>query len=423
MTIDKNRTVPVTAGILFFFLIIIYGFSKNNTHGSDPLFTIYVTSSIVDNGDVDLNEYVYNDSRVLRLPNGKIYYSYPIGTSILAIPPYMILQRYFKFIDERLEAFEADKIIAGLFAALSGVFMFLIFTKQNVSLNGSLFLSILYGLGSSVYSNASTALWSNGTVAFLYSIVLYLILHNKIGLSGIVIGFSYVVRPTSAIVILILSLYILTVKLKWKHKFYYFLGLFLILGGFFYFNYSIYGSILSPYYNAGRVSPGFSSFTEALAGNLISPARGLFIYTPVILFAFYSFQFIRSKIKYYLVAIILVHWYIISGFGHWWGGGSFGPRLFSDLLPFLFFLIYPVGKTIFYPNRSLNEILRFFLLFVILIFSLFQFYIHWNGANNMASWTQWSESGYYKGKLYGDIDTYPIRIWSWDDPQFLRTGR
>ena len=45
-----------------------------------------------------------------------------------------------------------------------------------------------------------------------------------------------------------------------------------------------YGTLLQPYYAANRLSLS-STFGEALAANLVSPARGLLIFSPVVLTA------------------------------------------------------------------------------------------------------------------------------------------
>ena len=55
-------------------------------------------------------------------------------------------------------------------------------------------------------------------------------------------------------------------------------------------NLEIYGAILPRYY-LGLSYAGQPSFLTALLGNLVSPSRGLFIYSPVLLFSVTGFIF------------------------------------------------------------------------------------------------------------------------------------
>jgi hypothetical protein len=85
----------------------------------------------------------------------------------------------------------------------------------------------------------------------------------------------------------------------------------LILVPFFMANYDIYHSFLSPYYMPQRVFH-FKEFIEALAGNLVSPATGLFVFSPILLFSIYG---ILKRIKaselqlldYFIIGAILAH--------------------------------------------------------------------------------------------------------------------
>ena len=61
--------------------------------------------------------------------------------------------------------------------------------------------------------------------------------------------------------------------------------------------------------------------------------KGLFIYTPLILFAFTGFFFLKKKAKEWTFAIPVVSVvaiYIILSWWSWWYGGGFGLRPFVD---------------------------------------------------------------------------------------------
>lgn len=71
---------------------------------------------------------------------------------------------------------------------------------------------------------------------------------------------------------------------------------------------------------------------------LLSPARGLFFWTPFFLMAFLGFKSLikRSpKLAYVSLVVILVHTIAISGYYMPDGGAALGPRHLAPMLPFL----------------------------------------------------------------------------------------
>ena len=148
-------------------------------------------------------------------------------------------------------------------------------------------------------------------------------------------------------------------------------------------------------------------------GNIISPSRGLFIFTPVFLFSFYgillklksqSFEILDAA----LISIILLHWIVISSFPHWWGGYSIGPRFFTDMVPyFVYFLIPVVDRGICLGG------LRQIMMIIMFAGSLaISFYAHHRSANSwrVPAWNQ----------VPNCVDQNPSRVWDWSDIQFLR---
>jgi hypothetical protein len=91
-------------------------------------------------------------------------------------------------------------------------------------------------------------------------------------------------------------------------------------------------------------TPGFHGgnpfVAEALAGDLISPGRGLFIYSPVLVFSVVGFALkVTSRrlmmLDLTLAGCVTVHWIAIARVNRaWWAGHSYGPRFFADMLPY-----------------------------------------------------------------------------------------
>jgi hypothetical protein len=181
---------------------------------------------------------------------------------------------------------------------------------------------------------------------------------------------------------------------------------------FFAYNFSVYGfPPLSPYYRMPLGDrPGL---WKALAGTLISPGRGLLFFSPVLLFALYgAVRAFKQKpvdgVGVAAVATVIGHWVVISASPSWWGGWSFGPRLFSDALPFLMYL-FAIGF------RAVTEWARgrkaAYLALGLLASA--SFLIHLRGATSHDANIAWN-------MIPNDIDQHPERVWDWRDIEFLR---
>jgi hypothetical protein len=111
-----------------------------------------------------------------------------------------------------------------------------------------------------------------------------------------------------------------------------------------------FGSPIPPYFLTSHLQSGVlgvetlqRSYLQALAGTLFSPGRGLFVYVPflalvLVLAVVYRRQLVDKKLAWIAVGVSLAHWQLLSANRIWWGGQSFGPRLFSDVLVWLFLL-------------------------------------------------------------------------------------
>ncbi|MBV8199185.1 MAG: hypothetical protein JOZ15_01045, partial [Acidobacteria bacterium] len=86
-------------------------------------------------------------------------------------------------------------------------------------------------------------------------------------------------------------------------------------------------------------------FWPGIAGQLISPGKGLFIYCPFLLFLILYYRRALAE-PYRLLAICLTVGAatlpLIYAKVDWTGGWSYGPRYSTDMLPLLLWLLAPV---------------------------------------------------------------------------------
>jgi hypothetical protein len=219
-------------------------------------------------------------------------------------------------------------------------------------------------------------------------------------------------RPTSAIPVVLFTVWVV---LKHRRQLAWYLGGAAVIAlPWLWVNHANWHSWLTPYYRAGRVG-GNAEFWQALAGNMVSPARGLLVFTPVFLLAVPG-VLIRLRRRSFdsldavLTVAVLAHWVTISLFPHWWGGDSYGPRFFTDMVPFLVVLCLPVLEwLVTAPARTLGTAAA---TAAVVLASLLSLFIHGQMAV-FASSHCWNNQP-------SDVDRDTGKLWNWGDPQFLR---
>ena len=414
--------------LIFFVVLLVHVESKTVTSGDSRWF-IPTAISIINHRDIDLNEYadrIRSDSYygIQRL-SGNYYNIFPVGTSILSLPIVWLIDVALDRIvgisfEEHLKSNRSEnteRFIASIFVAIATVFIFLIAENTISSKFTPYLIAFIFAFATSAWSTASRALWQHGPSMMLLSASLYFLLkarNNPVNLlwPAPLLAAAYIVRPTNSLSFALL-MGITFLRFRSNRFFWYSVLLaFLVFGCFVALNLSVYGVVLPPYYQSSRLSFG-PTFAEALMGNIISPSRGLFIFTPVFLFSFYgiilklksqSFEILDAA----LISIILLHWIVISSFPHWWGGYSIGPRFFTDMVPFfVYFLIPVVDRGICLGG------LRQIMMIIMFAGSLaISFYAHHRSANSwrVPAWNQ----------VPNCVDQNPSRVWDWSDIQFLR---
>jgi hypothetical protein len=237
---------------------------------------------------------------------------------------------------------------------------------------------------------------------------------------GAAVAVSYTVRPTNAIVVVGFSIYVL-VSLRSS------LGWYLVGGGsvgliWVAVNSATYGSLLPPYNTASRLSI-HDSYTEAVAANLVSPARGLLLFTPIVAFGALRWtrqvdRYVRSRLRPFdgmRLGVVVVYLLAVSALtDNWWAGHSFGPRFMSDTLVLVWCLVAPLIPFVLDTLAPREQRRRSAVALV--------------GAAAVVTAAAWgvianAEGGTMRSTLCwnGDpnIDENVERIWSWSDPQLL----
>jgi len=431
--LEKIPTSGIVA-LLFVFILGVYWASPVVTV-TDSLWNLYVAASIIQEKNTNLDEYKHHidledDVRVIS-SKGHIYSNYPIATPIISAPFVWAADHYFSYRNSEdfftyLRKHKPDvvtgrleKNIASVIAALSAIPIYLIGYSVSLNRKQAIILTLLFAFATSMWSTASRAMWQHGpSVLFLSIALLLTVLAQKdekiISYAGFFIATAYVIRPNNSLSVILTSLYVLINHRK--YFVHYLLTAGIVAIPFIVSNWITYEAILPPYFfqlfNKLAATP--AGFFEAFAGTMISPARGLFIFTPLYLFAIYGIyiefkngSFTLYDLQTYLLAIIIGHWLVVSSFADWDGSWSIGPRYFVDITPYLFFFIIPVFRD--YQRIFSNKTLKYAFVSLAVASTLIQF----RCATSIYPflWNSYPVT-------YPDGATY--RDWDWSDLQFLR---
>lgn len=409
------------------------------TQSADSKYVVAVAMSILSEGNTHLDEYPDfikgNQNYNIMVFGGHRYANYSIGPSLLALPFVTAMDGWHRLAHGRsyqrtlevaypenyktwLRAKRFEKFIASVLVALTAALIYRIADRRLKSAWRSLVIVFVFAFCTSAWSTASRSMWQHGPTMLLFSGTLYMLLlaEERPGLASLTalpMAFSYVVRPSNIAALILLAAFVLW---RFRRQFLPFLGwAALVLIPFFAWNYSIFGALVSDYYTPGAHT-GEGSFFVALAGHLISPSRGLFIFSPILLLVFAGI-YIKLKEKQMgavdvlLLAAIAVHVAMMSFAARWHAGHCFGPRYMADPIPFLVWFLIPVVQKFQRPMTAARVVLAV----VFILLSAASFYAHYQGATNLKC-IRWNIEP-------TDITTHPERLWDWNDIQFLRKRR
>jgi hypothetical protein len=239
----------------------------------------------------------------VEAPNGHLTSAYPIGPALVSLPIYCVF--YLAARDRAVvpainaPAFEPfrqryEKTAAAILAALS-VALFLLCARQIGNFAQAAIATAVYALATSMWSTGSQALWQHGPVnilllAMFFALVRAVRARARANVSwwlagaGICAGLLPVVRPTAILFTVAAALFV-TWAMRSRGVLF-FVGLaFGIAPGVawnLYFFHALsggYGGVANPYV----ASAAYAS--TAFAGLLVSPSRGLFTFSPVLIFS------------------------------------------------------------------------------------------------------------------------------------------
>lgn len=301
---------------------------------------------------------------VTRTPGGEFVGTEPPGAAVASAPffKWMTLPDTAASLRNVVPLVERSKVVAAIFTAATAAILFLTATRWLSPLL-ALLVAAIFGLGTCAWSLGSQALWAQTAMQPFLALGIdqFLRIRDRrlfAVTAGLALGCAVCVRSTSVFVLVASGLFLLVRDRR---------ALALCVAGALpplallaAYNVRYFGS---PFVEAHMLmgtavavaktgSPDLWStpLWQGALGLLVSPARGLFVYSPILVLAFVgAYRVLRDRREWAelvpIVAAAAVVMVMRFKWFDWWGGYSYGYRPLMDAIVPLVVLVIPALAT------------------------------------------------------------------------------
>lgn len=397
--------------------LVVYLADDNHVRSGDTFPARLLPISILEEGDLDFNEFSAQAPAGQRLEDGymfnrvgdRIVSYYSIVPGLLNLPAHWVALRLGR--DNRADVQTLARITSAWVAALSVFFMAWTLLALCRRTSTAVMFSALYAFGTTTWSVAATGLWQHGpSLLFLSAAFAGLVSSRRgaLAFAGFMLGMAVWNRLPNAAYALAATGYVALQRprdLPW------------LLAGAAWpalamsiYSWTYWHSLLA--LGEGHRVAGFTGpLGPNLAGTLFSPNRGFFVFTPVFLLAVPTGVRVLAAPKRWplwfaltlgSLGVLFVH----ALWSFWWGGECFGYRLLSEMVPAWILLLAVAFDDWIVRSRAA--------LAAFAVLALLSVYVHFLGAV------------YYPSGWNGEprsIDEDPGRAWDFRDTELGRLQR
>ena len=289
---------------------------------------------------------------IVPRPGGHLVSLYSVVLPVLISPLYLPAVTYVYqrgWTDERIDrvARIMEKLTASFVAALSASLLYLVLRRRAKASIATL-LTVAYAFGTTTWVISSQALWQHG-MGQLLVVGLILLLTAPCTVpralaAGLLCGLIVGNRPPDAILAGALGVY----GLFWAGRRAALVGVaasvpaLLVL----FYNVTVVGALGGAPQLVDNLGFFGHDMSSGLAGLLFSPTRGLFVFSPFLLFLVFAWRHLpRDRAEQGLTLAMsagVIAQVLLYSMIDWRAGISWGPRFLTDLLPLLIWLLVPV---------------------------------------------------------------------------------
>jgi hypothetical protein len=357
------RIAPL-AILLYVGLVFVYNVNGTALLGNDTRPARYVAVSLLKRGDFNLDEFPALRTPsgelpyyVVQAPDGHILSRYGFGVPAAAAPAFAFaLAIYHGKLPEKVAVLVA-KLASSLCVAGAAVLLLLTALRLHASRRDAMVVALSYGLASCAFSVVSQALWQHGPAELFLTLGIYLLVRDgrwSVSLAGAAFAAAAVCRTPAALFALAALVYV-----AWQRRralIGFVLAALPLVAAQAAYNTYYFGA---PWHfpqaePLGVAQPWGHSMLVGLPGLLVSPSRGLFVYTPIFLFLLWRPLKLWQKNGPLVRCLLVATLALILVFSNWWawhGGWSYGYRLLVDAVPVLVLALLPRLAEI-WPSRA-----------------------------------------------------------------------
>lgn len=409
----RARRVALLVGVA---ALVVYLTNLRPLGAGDTIPARLLPFSLVREGNLDLDEFAWLRAPEIKKPyflqldrGGHWRSKYPVATPLVVAPLAWPLAwwagaRGLDDQDARFRLLTAvfERVAAALVGAVS-VALVLLAAREVAPPGWAVAAALFHAFGTSTWVY-SQALWQHGLAeAAIAGAALCLLrpaTRRRALLVGAAAALALAARPTTFVIAAILGLCV------WRERR---AGAWYALGAF------AIGVLPLVAYNVTTLARPTGGYTfraldtpgiERLLGLLVSPSRGLLVYCPLALLALGALRRrTRPVVLRYFALALPASLAFFAGSRIWWGGHSYGPRFFTDIMPLVVLCALPVAQGLWACGF---------------------------GRTLLVAGAVWCVGVQAVGVYCDDndwntfpvtIDKQPERLWDWSDPQILRALR
>ncbi|MGQ9555824.1 MAG: hypothetical protein ACUVWR_17125 [Anaerolineae bacterium] len=361
---------------LFIFLLSIYLLNfSGRPHSSDGIAMLATAESIVRRADLDMNAYLWMGLQQGSFgPDGELYSRKGLG-QVLASLPLAWLGRH----SSRVGLVQMAMLLGPLVAAGTGLCLYAAVLTLGYAISTALAVGLMYGLATPALPYSKYCFSDPLTGLALLGAFLALLRYRQrptatsAATCAALLGFAVLTRTTSLAVVPLFAAAFICHRAteaqrrkngRWQAPsafsrklllkglrasvplwlaFAVGLGIFLLLTGL--ANYLRFGNPLVSGYLPQESFSG--DWLAGIAGLLVSPGRGLFLYAPLLLLALPGWTLLRRRAAvaaWLALGVAAAHVLIYGKWFMWHGGYAWGPRFLLPALPFLALALAPLWE-------------------------------------------------------------------------------
>jgi len=351
---------------------------------------------------------------------GRVRSTYPVLPSVIAAGVAAVLHAaHLVDLDAPLSPNVTAKLTASLLTALA-VAMGFIVARRRLPPGRAALVGLGLGLGTNFWALASQTLWQTETVvAALSGAVLCLaapvtrLTTARLWTASLLLGLAGAARPQIAPVVAVLSVSIAVRRRRASDAMAIVPALGVAIADV-WMNLHWFGDPLGAaprlellHDSVHGVAGSFGNALAGAAGLLLSPSRGLLIFSPIVLVALAGIPVLKREgwsgdLRWWGAAAV-AQFTLYASYSVWWGGHTYGPRYCVDILP----LLVPIAAAglPWFSNRTWRKTLAAAALaWSVLIAGTGAFIYPYDQWNNIPV----------------GVDLNHARLWDWRDPQFVR---